>query len=242
MRIAALSVSALLLVVGGCASTSNEDSSYSQPNSLMAEEIESRVKQIPFQHREELLDNLKWLVQTGETTIPTLLRGLSHESPKVRSNCAWALGMIRDRRTIPQLQRASKDSNESVRLEIARALVWLGDVQQSPTLIEGLDSDKKEVRYLCHEALKGASGRDFGYDHLTENEQRELSSFMSPTQRAKYFGIQDELRQRLEMLRQQRQQRRGGGAGGEVGEGRTKGGSPLLRRSVTSTSRVTVWI
>jgi hypothetical protein len=45
---------------------------------------------------------------------------------------------------------------------------------------------------------------------LTESEQKELSAFMSPTQRAKYFAIQDELRQRLEMLRQQRQQHRAG--------------------------------
>ena len=44
---------------------------------------------------------------------------------------------------------------------------------------------------------------------ITESEQRELAQFMTATQRAKYFGIQDELRQRLEDLRQQRQQRRG---------------------------------
>jgi Spy/CpxP family protein refolding chaperone len=52
---------------------------------------------------------------------------------------------------------------------------------------------------------------------LTEREQRELSTFMSPTQRAKYFGIQDELRQRLETVRQQRQQRqrRAGEGGGQ---------------------------
>jgi hypothetical protein len=37
-------------------------------------------------------------------------------------------------------------------------------------LIEGLDSDKKEVRYMCHETLKASTGRDFGYDHLNSNE------------------------------------------------------------------------
>jgi Spy/CpxP family protein refolding chaperone len=52
---------------------------------------------------------------------------------------------------------------------------------------------------------------------LTEREQRELSTFMTPTQRAKYFGIQDELRQRLEAMRQQRQrqQRRPGDGPGQ---------------------------
>ena len=48
---------------------------------------------------------------------------------------------------------------------------------------------------------------------LTESEQKELSAFMSPTQRAKYFGIQDELRQRLDNLRRQRQQQRRPGEG-----------------------------
>src|SRR5262249_36736570 len=59
---------------------------------------------------------------------------------------------------------------ETVRLEVARTLVGMGDLQPASTLIEGLDSDRKEVRYLCHEALKSATGRDFGYDHLSENE------------------------------------------------------------------------
>jgi hypothetical protein len=33
---------------------------------------------------------------------------------------------------------------------------------------------------------------------------------MTPVQRAQYFGIQDDLRRRMEDIRQQRQQRRGG--------------------------------
>jgi len=42
---------------------------------------------------------------------------------------------------------------------------------------------------------------------LTEQEQRALSDFMTPLQRAQYFAIQDDLRRRLEDIRQQRQQR-----------------------------------
>jgi hypothetical protein len=178
MRIAALSVSALLLLFGGCASTGGVDSPYVKPNSLMAEEIESRVQQIPYQHRDELLQNLMWLAQTGETTIPTLLRGLGSQDPKVRSSCAWVLGRIHDRRAIPQLEASMKDLNETVRLEVARTLVGMGDLQPASTLIEGLDSDRKEVRYLCHEALKTATGRDFGYDHLSENETQRRTAVL----------------------------------------------------------------
>jgi periplasmic protein CpxP/Spy len=50
---------------------------------------------------------------------------------------------------------------------------------------------------------------------LTAREQHDLAAFMTPVQRAKYFGIQDELRRRMEDIRQNRQerQRRGGGPG-----------------------------
>jgi HEAT repeat protein len=72
----------------------------------MAGEIDQRIEQIPYQHREELLQNLLWLAQTGEQTIPAVLDGLRHDNPKVRSSCAWVLGRLRDRRTIPNLQAA----------------------------------------------------------------------------------------------------------------------------------------
>ncbi|MEQ1634031.1 MAG: HEAT repeat domain-containing protein [Planctomycetota bacterium] len=176
MRIAVLTLPWLLLC-GSCSLfSSTEKSEFTPPNSLMADEIESRVQQIPYQHGDELLQNLLWLSQTGESTIPSLLSGLKNESPKIRSSCAWALGRIRDRRTIPYLQTAVKDTNETVRFEVARTLLTLGDIQTAPVLIEGLDSEKKEVRYLCHEALKSTTGRDFGYDHLSENEsQRHMA-------------------------------------------------------------------
>jgi hypothetical protein len=47
-----------------------------------------------------------------------------------------------------------------------------------PSLIEGLDSEKKEVRFLCHEALKQATGRDFGFDHLSDNDMQRRTSVL----------------------------------------------------------------
>jgi HEAT repeats len=170
MRIAAIGAT-LLLALQSCSTTQNgSDSPYVQPNSLMAGEITRRIEQIPYQHRDELLQNLLWLSQTGEQTIPSLLTGLQHENPKVRSSCAWVLGRLRDHRTVPNLQAAMRDSEATVRLECARTLVVLGDLTYAPNLIEGLESERKEVRYLCHEALKNTTGHDFGYDHLNQDE------------------------------------------------------------------------
>ncbi len=173
MRIAATGASLLLLFASCSTTTKPSESPFTQPNSLMGEEITRRVEQIPYQHRDELLQNLLWLAQTGEQTIPALVAGLKHENPKVRSSSAWVLGRLRDRRTIPMLQESMQDNEATVQMEVARSLVSMGDLKWSPTLIEGMDSDKKEVRYMCHEALKSSTGHDFGYDHLNQ-DQKEM--------------------------------------------------------------------
>lgn len=65
MRIAAIGAT-LLLAFASCSSTPiASESPFQQPNSLMAGEIDQRIEQIPYQHREELLQNLMWLAQTG---------------------------------------------------------------------------------------------------------------------------------------------------------------------------------
>ena len=169
MRIAAASAT-LFLFLQACSSTSAETGGFDQPNSLVAQEIQRRVEQIPFQHRDELFENLVWLVQNGEQALPAMVEGLGHDDAKVRSSCAWVLGRLRDRRTIPALQNAMDDRESGVRLEAARSLVAMGDLKWSKTLIEGLDSDKKEVRFMCNETLKTATGHDFGFDHLSAND------------------------------------------------------------------------
>jgi hypothetical protein len=169
MRIAAASVT-LFLFLQACSTTTAEGEGFDKPNSLVAQEIERRVEQIPFQHRDELFENLVWMVQNGEQAVPAMVEGLRHDDAKVRSSCAWVLGRLRDRRTIPALQQAMNDGESGVRLEAARSLVSMGDLKWSKTLIEGLDSDKKEVRYMCNETLKTATGHDFGFDHLTAND------------------------------------------------------------------------
>ena len=168
MRIVAL-MSLGLLGLSACQTTTPkvEADEFERPNDIMAKEIEERIAEIPFQRREELVDNLMWLAERGEASISALLTGLENDDPKVRSNCVWVLGRIQDRRTMPYLRPLTEDQDESVRLEAARQLVSMGDLQFAPVLIEGLDSDKTQVRYYCHEALKSATGRDFDYDHLS---------------------------------------------------------------------------
>ncbi len=54
---------------------------------------------------------------------------------------------------------------------------------------------------------------------IQEQEQKELANFLTPLQRAKYFALEQQIRQRVTQMRQQLQQGRGGRAG-QPGNGR----------------------
>ncbi|MDQ6887730.1 MAG: Spy/CpxP family protein refolding chaperone [Gemmatimonadota bacterium] len=49
---------------------------------------------------------------------------------------------------------------------------------------------------------------------LVEQEQRDLSAFLTPVQRLKYIGFQEQLRKRMEQVRRNRQEMRDSGLGG----------------------------
>ena len=113
-----LALIGLFLPLSACGSSG---SPYLQANELMGQEIANRVQQIPYQHRDELYQNLLWLAQSGEQAIPDLIEALGDNNPKVQSSCAWVLGRIGDRRTIGDLQEFSKDPHPTVRMEVARS-------------------------------------------------------------------------------------------------------------------------
>lgn len=70
-------------------------------------------------------------------------------------------------------------------------------------MLAGDSADQERVATLMDNTLRIQRRRL----DLIEQEQRALSDFMTPLQRAQYFAIQDDLRRRLEDIRQQRQQR-----------------------------------
>lgn len=87
--------------------------------------------------------------------------------------------------------------------------IELGDSTRNPQVAKLLD----EMLQLQRQRLD-----------LLESEQKELASFMTPHQRAKYFGMEEQIRRRVEEMREQggRQpagagQRRPGTMGGRGG-------------------------
>ncbi len=166
----------LLLFTGCGSSTGTTERDFAKAEGLMRSVIQEHVDQIPYQHGNELLANLLWLKQKGEVAIPFLIKALDQPNPQTRSSAAWALWQIRDKRSIPYLQKHMRDPNPIARLEIARALVQLGDFSAIPILIEGLKSDTKYVRFQCMEALRSATGKNFGFDHLAEDPSVRTAS------------------------------------------------------------------
>jgi hypothetical protein len=108
------------------------------------------------------------------------------------------LGQVNDRfeRERMRLLRDERQVRQALRAEV----------------LAGDSANQTRVADLLDRALKIQRERL----DVTEREQRELATFMTPVQRAKYFAIQDELRRRLEEIREQRQRRTAPGGGGPL--------------------------
>ena len=73
-------------------------------------------------------------------------------------------------------------------------------------VLRGDSADQKRVARMLDEMMKVQSTRL----SLLQQEQKELSAFLTPVQRAKYLGIQEQIKKRLQAMREGRQ---GGGQG-----------------------------
>jgi Spy/CpxP family protein refolding chaperone len=69
------------------------------------------------------------------------------------------------------------------------------------TLLEDSTQNNDEVAALVDRVLRTQRRRV----ELMENEQRELAQFLSPVQRARYLGFQEQLRRQMEEMREQRE-------------------------------------
>lgn len=102
------------------------------------------------------------------------------------------LGTVNDRyeRERMMLLRQERQMRQALRAE-----VLVGD-----------SADQTKVAGLLDQALRIQRQRL----DLVEREQRDLAAFMTPVQRAMYVGIQDDLRRRIEDMRQNRRPGAGG--------------------------------
>ncbi|MBI1850810.1 MAG: HEAT repeat domain-containing protein [Planctomycetes bacterium] len=154
----------LVVMCSSCA-VFQKDEEYTKASPGLQEEINRLVSDLEFQHSEELLHADQRLVYIGEPAIPALLKALESKDGKTRSNAAYVLGEIRDRRVVPHLKPLLSDDDLAVRYESATSLLVLGDWDSAvPFLIQGLRDTDKWNRFKAFSALKNASRQDFGYE------------------------------------------------------------------------------
>lgn len=115
-----------------------------------------------------------------------------------------------------QLQQTNQKFEESRRLlmEQEREL----RMAMRDEMIAGDRANQEKVGQLLDRLLKVQRQRL----ELVESEQRDLAKFLTPVQRAKYLGLQDQMRRRMQEVRS-RGQGGGRGAGAGVGGGRGAG-------------------
>ena len=98
------------------------------------------------------------------------------------------------RKLVPVNQRFERDRREIMRAErdervaLRQALVDSTHVDQ-----QAIGGHLDRLMQLEHQRLD-----------LVDREQKELSQFMTPLQRARFFALQEQLRRRVQQLQQQR--------------------------------------
>lgn len=88
------------------------------------------------------------LQMIGKPALPYIYRGLRHRNVYVRRHCAWLLGEIPDKASIPDLVRAVDDEDETVRWKAAFSLKKLGP-DALPPLIQTLGSNSSRARRVA---------------------------------------------------------------------------------------------
>lgn len=139
---------------------------------LLQEEIDTLLRELPFRHGPELITTLKRLIYIGEPAVPSLVESLRAAHPKSRSNAAYVLGEIHDRRVIPALRRGLNDSAPDVAYEVAASLLVLGDWSGIPILIDALEDEDPYHRFKAIRVLAEHTHQDLGYDYRSDRQNR----------------------------------------------------------------------
>lgn len=164
-------VAAPAVVLPGCASD-GDGSGLSRGDSLASRGIGIKVDEMRYMHGQELLARMNELSALGQDAAPHVAAGTKSDDALVRGSCHWVLGAMGDRTNIPTITKGLDDAVPSVRYQAAASLVRLGDSRGFPALVEGLSDRELPSRFKCFQALRNATGQDFGYQHDASPEER----------------------------------------------------------------------
>jgi HEAT repeat protein len=100
------------------------------------------------------------LIAIGHPSVEPLIAALRSDSMRVRKNSAWALGQIRDSRSLLPLIEATKDGAWQVRAYAAAALGQQRDKRVIQPLVIALKDTDEHVRWFAAASLGNARDHD----------------------------------------------------------------------------------
>lgn len=137
------------------------------------DEIAGLVAELAQARGEKVIEVGMRLVGKGEPAVPALRGALVADDPALRANAAYLLGVLKDRRTVPDLVRASTDDPDAmVRYEAASALLELHDARGFAPLVGGLDDADARRRAKCIDVLAETTHERFGFEPDGEPVER----------------------------------------------------------------------
>lgn len=100
----------------------------------------------------------------ADSVMPYVLPALRDDDPKVRNHAVLIIIKLKAQSAYSPLIELMDDRYDIIRVNVARALGELGNINACGVLIKNLKSSKESVRFYCHEALKKLSGENFDMD------------------------------------------------------------------------------
>ena len=128
-------------------------------------QVDALLVELAAARGEKIVEVGRRIVARGEPAVPALREALVSEDTALRSNAAYFLGVLKDRRTIPDLRRASTDDTDAaVRYEAAGALLEMGDPIGFAALVDGLSDVDARRRAKCIDVLAERTHERFGFE------------------------------------------------------------------------------
>jgi HEAT repeat protein len=172
----ALALTSCLSGAGGQSRDVVDDGSiWAAASPVLAQQIEDEAERLPWTHGFERLEQIRWFAALGEPAYAKLLQLAADERDDVAAAALAALGATRDRRLVPAIRELDWSAERlagDLGLERARSLVRLGDWNEIPRLIQGLEDGRVYTRSLCADALAEATGDALGFNPRDADEAR----------------------------------------------------------------------
>lgn len=137
--------------------------------------IESVINSVGYDRGPVLLRDLQWLAEQKTLAVPQVVAALERADARTKANLLYVLGFTRTPESTAALAAHLGSEVAVVRYEAAAGLLQHGDTTAVPVLVDFLENDDKRLRYKAIEALRGNTGRDFGYRFSAPEELRNVS-------------------------------------------------------------------